>query len=154
MNYEDFPILKNNEYSFLHEQYLSKPPQNRESLIQQICNEIIFYLNNCSFIKTSYNNKINQAIKLSHQTLTKHLNNLSSLFSIQTISTQNISTFNLFGHIKGLNKIISLTFNWLDTEGKEYYKALAKKNIKELINSTNEILSSMEDSNINFYKHM
>ena len=154
MNYEDFPILKNSEYSFLHEQYLNTKLQNRKTLTQKICNEISTCINGCLPTQNPYNNRINQAIKLSHQTLIKHLNNLTSLFNIQTSSMQNISNFNLFSYTRKINNIISLTLDWLDSEEKEYYRTLSKKNIKELINCLDEIFSSTEDSNVNFYKHM
>lgn len=154
MKYEDFPILNNSEYSFMFEQYSKTKTITREPLVNQICNEITICLNTYWTIEPLYNNKISNAVKKCNQTLTRHLDNLTSLFNIQTSSTKSITTLNLFGFMQKINNIITLSINWFSNEEKEYYKTLSKKTIEEIISCTNEILSSMEDSNINFYKHM
>ena len=154
MKYEDFPILNNNDYSLLREQYLSSNQTDRKLIVNEICSEISNIINSYWSNENLFNNNLNLAIKNCSLSLMKVLDNLTSLFNIQVTRQQSIPTFNIFSYIRKINSIITMLLKWASKEQKEYYKSTASKTTIELLNSLNSILLAAEESNVKFYKHM
>ena len=154
MKYEDFPILNNNDYSLLREQYLSSNQTDRKLIVNEICGEISNIINSYWSNENLFNNNLNRAIKNCSLSLMKVLDNLTSLFNIQVTRQQSIPTFNIFSYIRKINSIITMLLKWACSEQKEYYKSTASKTTIELLNSLNSILLAAEESNVKFYKHM
>ena len=154
MNYNDFPILNNEEYNLLNEHYSSLYPFNRKELINNLCLEINICCNTCLKLSNQFNPQIRNSINNSHQTLIKLFNNFSSLFNVQIKPNQLMDNLSIFTFIKRIINITKLLNQWLVNENKEYYISIIKKSILDIFNSLENIFSSLEKSNLLFFKHM
>lgn len=154
MDYNDFPILNNDQYKTISEHFLLNKTFDRKSFLFKICNE----LKNCSnaflHLPNNYNKKVKDALNFSKTILIKWQNNFISTFNINTLSSQTILNENIFIFIKKIIDTISLTETWQNHEPKKYYKSLAQKCIIELLDILNKIISALDESNFYFFKHM
>ena len=155
MKYNDFPILNNSDYEFLSNQYQNfGMPFDRKTQLVKICQEISLCRNICFEIENKHNFKVKNAIEKAKSTLTKLFDNFSSTFNINITSTKLVLNLNLFSFLKRIIKIISKINNWSTHEQKEYYISMSQKSAAELLICLEEILSALEESNVQFFKHM
>ena len=120
MNYNDFPILNNNEYTFLNEQF-QKTKFNRKDILTEACTILNLIVNVNLSNKEKFNNKISIAINKAIETSNKWLNNFSSQFSIKT-QCSNISTMTVFSVLKKFNNLTTKLLILMKNETKEYNK--------------------------------
>lgn len=153
MNYSDFPILTENEYNFINEHY-TKTTFDRKKLITQVCFELNIKQTSCIDKKSKYNSNISKNIEQAIAVCAKLYNNFSSQFNIQSTQISSVSNLSVFLLLKRINKISSLLTTWIESETKEYYKTLAIKSLNELMSSSSQILQSLEDSYLHFFKYM
>ena len=154
MDYNDFPILNNDEYLFLNSQYLQESSLDKKTIIARILNKVSASINGCYALDRIYNTYIQKEISSTFETLKKVEANLHSIFNIEADPPATTKSFNIFNLIKSLNEIIKLLFEWTQNENKQYHKATAYKTSFELINNLERLLSAMIKSKIDFYKHM
>lgn len=154
MNYNDFPILNNDEYNLINNHYLNKTIFDRKKLLSQINNEIINCINLSFNIQANFNLKIRKSIENMHKNLVKIQTNLTTTFNLDIVFNQNFSNFNLFSFINRILNIINQLTNLILNEQKEYYKKLINKNIEDLICALKEIFLALDNSNLLFFKHM
>lgn len=152
MKYEDFPILQNEQYNLINEQFANRK-YNRKTITTLLSNQISCCLNSFRIAETNYNKKISTALVETQTILNKQINNLSSLFNIQ-IQNHTFKETNIFIALKKLTAIITTYNNWSEQEEKEYYKKLAIKSSNELLQQLTKILSTMAESEFCFFKHM
>ncbi len=153
MNYNDFPILNNDEYELINQQFSSNLPFERKFHLLQICKEINLCSSSCFVISSQYNQKIIHTLSATNKTLTKLFDNLTSLFNLNNKATT-IENFSIFTFIKKLINLNNLFQDWIANEKKEYYIAIAQKSIKEINSCVTDICSALDESNLHFYKHM
>jgi len=154
MNYNDYPILKNEEYNILKQHFSTSQQLDRKTILIKICNEIISCKNICLTLENLYNSKIKKSVENTFIILTKLYDNFSSTFNINLKSNNSTQSFNVFKLIKKLTNLISLLIIWQQQENKEYYKIFSKNSIFDIIKTLEEIFNSLENSNIYFFKHM
>ena len=154
MNYSDFQILSNEAYQIINEKYSSTSKPDRKSILFQICKELKTCSNFCFNLENKYNFKIRKSIELANSCIIKLYNNLQTTFNLYNNPNLSVENFNLFGFLKKLTNIISLFSSWNNLEAKEYYKSICEKSISDLLDVFQNILSSLEESDIRFYKHM
>ena len=154
MNYNDFPILSNDEYKFLNEQYSLNPSFDRKTYLFKICTELLSCINICVGLNGRFNSKICYTISDSKQVLEKILNNLTSTFNISMSSQKEISNFNLFTFLKKIINTVSLITSLTNFEQKEYYKTMLTKSTNELLKILENIITALENSNLHFFTHM
>lgn len=151
MNYEDFPILSNNDYELLKQEF-SIPKQNREKALIKVLSLLLSFCT-CNITSKKLNTKILNTINQTKQVCIKIENNFSSLFNL-TYSHHEIENLNLFSMIKKL-LLASKELNILaENEAKIYYKKTFINSSKELIVSALDILSTLQDSYIITFNHM
>lgn len=153
MNYNDFPILTNQEYQLMNENFSTIQP-NRKAQISKICFEINTCKNSTLTLSNKFNKKICDSLNQTHTTLEKLLNNLTSTFNINETSNNTIVDMNIFSFLNKVVNIISLIQVWSTTEEKTYYKSIAQKSIVELLNILNSLIKSLQLSNVQFFKYM
>lgn len=153
MNYDDFPILNEQNYNLINEQYNFQQPFERHNCIVKIylsLNEIKYFfyeLNNINF-------KIKSVLLNCKQNIQKLQDNLTATFTINTDTQKTIKSSNLFSLINKITLTSKLYKQWIENEEKEYYKKLALNSLEILLNSTSEILSVLEKSNVILFKYM
>lgn len=145
MNYNDFPILNDEEYFLIQAQYESLP-WNRNEKVYAIFLTLQQSLNMCYAIKENFNNKIKSALNQSKQIVEKILYNLSNVFNFKSTNLSVPSEFNIFTLTKKMVEASKQFEDWRLNEKKEYYKKIAHSCILDLLSTVNVILNSMEAS--------
>lgn len=153
MEYQDFPILNNLDYQLINTNYNTNK-ENKKNIISNICNKINTILLSLFHLNNLYNSTINNEINNHKKLLTKTQNNLSNLFNIQTQPTETINSFSIFDFLKELNILSASFLEWLKVEEKEYYRSVAIKTLHELITNQNQLIESLNNSYVKFYKYM
>lgn len=153
MRYNDFPILNDNEYKFLNEQF-NNSSFNKKEILTKICFELNTIINFNFTNKEKFNNKIKQEIFNGIEIANKWLNNFSSQFNISLKSTTNIVNINIFSLLKKFNTVIYQLTTLIKHESKEYYKSLAINCINEIISTSSNILQALNESNLILFKYM
>lgn len=153
MKYDDFKIPSDEEFAMINASYQFNNSYNRDDLILKIFNKINDLANSCLNIVKTYNLKINKSIGDTHTVLRKLLNNICELFDLHH-PTSTINSIDIFSFLLELFNLFELLINWYKNEKKEYYKLIAKKSSKEIINSIRDILNALKNSNLYFFKHM
>ena len=157
MTYNDFPILNNNEYKILNEQYeqwSKHSKSDRKSQILKICNELNNSISFCLQLKSKHNLKIRTSIEQTRQSLINLLDNICCCFNISLSHQNQLTNYNLFSFLKQQNHLLRLFNDWQNFEEKEYYKTIIQKSIIIILDCNSNLITSLEESNINFFKYM
>ena len=154
MNYNDFPILSNEEYQLLNSHFSTSNISSRKDILFKILNEISNCKNLCFNIEQKQNFKLKTSLEFSFNTLTKLENNLSTSFNLKTTSSQSYKSVNIFSFTKKITKLSTLVSSWHSTEQKEYFKAIAHKTLIDLLSILENIFTALETSNVLLFKHM
>ena len=151
--YEDFPILTNQDYVALNEEYAKQQRYSKQSCL----NNIMLTLNECKEFYFALTKQVNENIA-------KALNEVKSL--IETISAntstlcenqsrlQEVRQTNIFEFINNLVKISSLNFELYVKEDKEYVKKIASANIALANEGSKILLSALKNSNFRLFRFM
>lgn len=153
MNYNDFPILTNLDYELINKQY-SNETFDRKNQLTKICQNLDLCRQVCFEIEHFHNIKVKTSLQNTFSTTTKLLDNLTCTFNISISKKNEIFKTTIFSLLKILSEIISLFSIWLKNEKKEYYMSMCLKTQQELSACLNNILNSLEESNILTFKHM
>lgn len=154
MNYNDFPILSNEDYYLLNTQYSNQQKPDRKNHIYKICNELNTIVYSCFELAPKHNTIIKRALESTREISAKLLNNLNEVFNLTNTTSKNYANTNIFTLTKQISKASSRFINWASLEEKEYYKNLSLKSSTELLECLNNILNALELSNVKLFKHM
>lgn len=156
-NYNDFPLLGQDEYFLLANEY-DKTIQtyDRKSQLALIINSLESSLHSCMSADKNINYKIRQAIENTLNEISRILDNLYSSFNISNdiSSRKNIITFNIFSLLKQINQSTIHFQYFYENEEKIYYKKIASNSIQTLLNCSDIIIDKLEKCNIQIFKHM
>jgi len=150
--YNDFPILNNEQYSFLNNQFSNKP--DRTFFANNLNNKIMVCISYFNGFNFKVNEKIKQALLNTKLTLEQSLENLKANFKINKNQTPIAKDFNIFSFLKSLTEILNTTNSWLLEEEKFYYKQFIKNLNISIIDSAKKILTALEKSNLHLFKYM
>ncbi len=154
MNYNDFPILDDDTYRMMMNEYNNTLPFDRNTTINKLFLELDECKNFCLGLTKHVNKKIQLAVEKAKIEIEKILENFHATFTINVKSQKEIKDFNLFTFIKKLINSISSMNIWANNEQKTYYKNLASMNIVTLIKILVEIIEALENSNLHLFKFM
>lgn len=154
MKFNDFPILTNDEYDKMRNEYISKQINNQELLFVEICNMLV----DCESICNGLNKNVNKAIRLvvekSKNEIGELLSDLIYSFKITNNSSKNVKNFNIFSLQKNLIEII-LKIQKHKLLNKELIKDTLLFSIESKITTIlNNIINVLSDSNIYIFKHI
>lgn len=154
MNYNDFPILNNEQYDLLQQNYNSNKTDRNTHI-----NHILINLHECKFTCLNIkdcNKNITVAISNTLTTIDSIINNFNTLTNapLNTTTTLKVNNFNPFKFLNKLLNCISLFYNWQNNESKDYFKNLANTYYLDLNKCLANIISALEQSNIRLYKYM
>ncbi len=151
MNYDDFPILTNSDYELLKEKFFF-PKKDRKAEIEKVCDQLRS-LSSCNVTTIKLNAKVVNSLTSLKRLSSKLENTFSSLFSLHT-SNNEILSISLFGFIKQFLECIRLLSCLAESEDKPYYRKIFISSSREILLEVSNIISSLEDSTIKFFKHM
>jgi hypothetical protein len=150
MDYNDFPILSNQEYELINSHF-SIEKFERNYFLKNLLNELNSLKN--SKIESNLNKKLKVSIDKSNQILIKLFDNLASMFNIQ-IQSSSIQEINLFAFLEKLINLATLFSIWKQNETKTYYQSISHKSEIEILNSVKQILNDLKNSSVITFKHM
>ena len=148
MNYNDFPILNNEDYLLINSHYENKVPFDRKKNLYKIISTISLAKTICCNLANKYNSQIQKEIANIFTTFTKLEDNLISIFNLSDSTQHTTRSFNIFSLQKSTAEIIELILNWNQHEPKQYYKTISHNFTCELLTSLNKLILSMEKSKI------
>ena len=141
--YNDFPIMRDDEYKLLNEHYGALSKWERQPQIESIQSLMLTGLNFC-YNHNPKQPQIKSMLQNAKNCYQKISDNLASLFytSCKTQSvTPSTSTISL---AKTTVQAIREFQNWTSNEQKEYYKLFALNSEKELTKILFDIISILE----------
>ena len=154
MNYDDFPILNDENYKMIQSQYDKFLPFNRKTCIDKIYILLEECRHFCFGLDKRYNKNITISITNVKKTLEQIMDNFHAVFQIDVEYKKQINEFNIFTFIKKIITCIIEIKNWNLKEEKEYYKKLSNNCLNILLNSLSDIISALEKSNLIIFKYM
>jgi len=153
MNYEDFPILDDNTYKIMREQYNTNKLDKHEIIAY-----IFSKLNQLELCEIANINKLNKplilALENSKNVIKNILDDFIKLFNLNKHQTNTIRTINIFSYINLINSIMQDLKKLYPILEKQFYKNFTNQTIDNLLNSNTIIFSALEHSNIYFFKYM
>lgn len=154
MNYNDFPILSNEEYNLMNQHFNNEHTTDRKTQVDKIFSLLDSAYNICVGLSNKHNFKITKSITTFSQTILKVKNNFTATFNLNTNSNKTVFNYTIFKLLDKIFDIIHELNIWISFEEKTYYKTLAQKSLKEIIIESKQILLSLNNSNVLFFKHM
>ena len=148
MQYDDYKILTDEEYSKLNSQYNQNQTTDRIKYIHKITTQLQNIVN--SYLIETPSITLNSSIKELKDICKKILNNLPQ----NNISNNNFFHCNIFKLLEISNDVILEFTTWLCNENKEYYKEIVIHSINDLSICNKKILEKIQNLNIKIYKFM
>ena len=149
-NYNDFPILNNDQYKALNEAYKSAT-QPQDTKISSIFNLVSFCINSCLTVNTNY--KLSTKLIECKNRLTDILHTFTLLYPNQN-SNENKNSSNIFLLLSSLTKLTQLIMQLYRDEKRKYYQKTQYNISKNLLDIILEIQETLSSLNITFYKFM
>lgn len=152
MEYNDYPILTDEQYKLLNEQFLATPNTRKENVFKIFC-AIAELINATPILQTKVNLNIFNSLAFAEKEMQKCLSNLKANFNLE-LNKKEVADINIFVFLKKLAKIMQNLILWQQTEQKEYYKQFALS-LNCCLNNVNlNLISALASSNINLHKFM
>ncbi len=153
MEYNDFPILNEEEYKFLENKFSENISFNRDEKVFSIFSNLIDLNNSASILIVQSNKILRESLIFAKNEFEKLIENFNSTFNFK-INKNEIKEKNLFNFLKNIVNLQKNLIFWHKFEQKEYFKQFSLNTLSV----TNEILLSLskalENSNINTYRFM
>ncbi len=153
MEYNDYPILNDEEYKFLENKFNENISFNRDENIYYIFNDLLTLQNATPLLVAKSNQVLRQGLQMAEGELKKLVENFNSTFNFK-INKNEIKEKNLFNFLKMLANLQKKLIFWHKFEQKEYFKQFSLNSL----NTVNEILlglvTALENSNIQLYRFM
>lgn len=140
MEYNDFPILTNDEYNKMKNEYLNKLSNKNEIYISDICINLFDCINICNGLNSNYDKTLRTIIENAKIELNELYSNISFSYKIEHKPKSEVKDFNVFILLKIIIKIISST---------ERIKSSFDNNEKTLLSSVEFKLITILESIIN-----
>lgn len=153
MNYNDYPILEEEQYKFLQEKFSESFAFDRKESTFLIYSALQECANACPQLYPKVNKALADCLKQCKGELDKAISNLEATFNLHTNNTE-IKETNLFGFLTKISKTLLQINLWQQKEQKEYFKLFALQLSNGLINAMHQILLSLQTCNIQLYKHL
>ncbi len=154
MDYNDFPILTDEQYNFLQTKFENfSSPFNRKETVLKFFNELIECKMSLPFIKEQTNYIIKKSLNAALKKFESIISNLNATFNF-SINTSATKEINIFCLLKKISNLIKINVFWANLEQKEYFKHYSLKILNELSIILYDILSALQNSQINIFKFM
>ena len=154
MMYNDFPILTENEYEFMNENFKNSQQFSRPRFLDIVCFNLKKLQHFSSFSNVKMSTKLKNCFMDSNITINKLINNLTSTFNHNETPLKDVHNLTIFSYLKLVVENLTILDQWIKQEHKEYYKTLISNTRTELQNICLNVLTVLESSNVYLFKHM
>lgn len=152
--YNDNPILSNEDYLLISQQYQKAKVYQRTESLGRLLNVIALGKQFCFAPPTQLNKKLTLAVKQTGAVINTVLDNLSTAFNVEKDKIYEIRQVNIFSFIKSLSEACKLSLEVYLHEEKEYIKQICLSNIKLLNEEIVKLLALLEISEVRTFKFM
>ncbi len=152
--YNDSPILSNEDYLLISQQYEKAKIYQRTESLAKLFNAIHICKQFCFAPPTQLNKRLTLAVKQTGAVVNTILDNLSTAFNVEKQKVCEIRQVNIFSFVKSLAEASKLSLDVYLNEEKEYIKKICMSNIKLLNEELEKILAILEISEVRTFKFM
>ena len=153
MNYNDYPILDDEQYDFLKNKYLQQKNFNRDEAAFYIYSDLLTCHNACPMLITKLNKFLRASLNECQAKLKELIENFEATFNYKKNKIE-IKEINLFNFLKKLVNLQKNLINWQKLEQKEYFIQLINNFLKEINEMLISTLSALENSNVPLFRFM
>ena len=155
MDYNDFPILTDEQYKQMQNKFNFFLEKNfdRKQTTFKIYSILTECKNSLPFINEKVNLHIKESLNFALNKLNKMASNFEATFNFSSQKIE-VNATNLFSFLKKLSNLLKIFIFWLNNEQKEYFKQFSINAAAELTEVLFNILSALENSKIDLYKFM
>ncbi|MCQ2564969.1 MAG: hypothetical protein MJ152_03850 [Clostridia bacterium] len=119
-----------------------------------MCDKVEICKNMCLTLTEETNLNVATKIKEIYEYLQNTKDNLLATFSIKSATVCEVKNFNVFSLLTAILNVLATLHNWQNEETKQHTKIFLVKTINTLTERTNNLLTSLENSNFIMFKHM
>lgn len=149
INYNDFPILTNEQYQQLNQHFLLNTIE-----IDDVINTLLCCKNSLDFIKNSFSLNIQKSICNFNLSIEEILNNLSIYYKKNFQKNTKKIKNNIFDIFYDILTILNDFFVLINNEQKSCYIIYLKKAYQKLNTSFCNLLQSLKESKFKYFKYM
>lgn len=153
-NYNDFPILDEQVYRYMTEQYNKVKDFDRRNIVGKIFIQLNECKKSCYCLVGKFNSKIKEVVENAKSELDIILENYQLTFGSNFDVSNEVKNVGLFSFLKKLTSIILQLEEWLTLEEKDYYKKIADNTLVKVTNVLLNFMSAIEQSNLLLFKYM
>ena len=153
MEYNDFPILNEEEYKFLQNKFSEKVSFNREEKIVSIFSNLLDLFNSSPMLIAQSNQILKENLIFAKNEFEKLIENFNSTFNLK-INKNEIKEKNIFNFLKTTINLQKNLINWHKFEQKEYFKQFSLNTLIAVNEILFHLISAIENSNVTLYKFM
>ena len=153
MEYNDFPILNDEEYKFLENKFKENVSFNREEKTFFIFNNLLALFNCCPMLIVKSNRNIKESLLKAKTEIEKLIENFNSTFNFK-INKNEIKEINLFKFLKILANIQKNLIIWIKFEQKEYFKQFSINSLNCITEIVLDLAKALENSEIRLPRFM
>lgn len=154
MLYNDYQVLKDDEYQLINLQYKQNQPHTQNEIASRLfenfdqCKSYCFGLNKCV-------NKHIQAVLANAKTeFEKLINNVNISFKINAKTNKIVSTLNIFEFASKLLDGVKLAQEFYNFASDPKTINFAKQTTKTILDIANQLFDALSVSNIQMFKYM
>ena len=153
MEYNDFPILNEEEYKFLQNKFSENVSFNREEKIVSIFSNLLDLFNSSPMLIAQSNQILKENLIFAKNEFEKLIENFNSTFNLK-INKNEIKEKNIFNFLKTTINLQKNLINWHKFEQKEYFKQFSFNTLIAVNEILFHLISAIENSNVTLYKFM
>ena len=153
MQYNDFPILNDEEYKFLQNKFCENISFDREEKTFLIFSNLNDLLNSATLLIAKSNKIVRESLINAKQKLEKLVENFNSTFNFKINKTE-IKEKNLFNFLKNMVNLQKNLIFWHKFEQKEYFIQFSLNTLLDVNEILLTLTTALENSNITTYRFM
>ena len=153
MNYNDFPVLNDEQYRQLQDKYNEQTDFDRNECCYSIYSELTACANSITLLFPQLNPQLIATLQEAKIKIEKSISNFEAVFNLSPKQIE-IKEINLFNFLKNLTKIQKKLIKWLKNEQKEYFKQFILNLLENISSMLFDLLSAVESANLRIFKHI
>lgn len=151
INYDDFPLLSDQQYTELNLHYNNK--NSKTDTLKSIATTLQFCIDSFFAIRPDFNLDTQNQISALTNELKEVKSSLKILFPNLTFNSKELSS-NLFTILNNLLNVCTQFTDIAEDSEKNYYKKVLLKLNTRVLNSLSMLMLTLSKQDVKFFKHM